>query len=80
MWIVRQSGKKGCLSLFKEKPILSSDGRSWIPEGYENDFPKGMFTFIPDVEDTFPELKFEDGPIEVKLIKISETETNLVEL
>jgi len=67
MWIARNKGKNGTLTLFKEKPVRSTDGRTWVPANFDSNFPQGLFTYLTDIKDNFSNLTWEDEPIEVDL-------------
>jgi len=70
LYIARNSGKNGTLVLFKEKPTRSTDNRYWVVSGSEDKFPKGLFSYLVlDLEDLFPNLRWEDEPIEIDIVK-----------
>ena len=71
MWIARD--KNGTLWLYIDRPIWSS-----IFERWEVDIEKSLLGSFGHMEidgDLFPDLEWEDEPIEVELIKKESNET-----
>lgn len=58
-WVARD--KRGCLKLFKDKPVFDEENKTWKC----NDF----FQHIMYLDDKdFPMLKCEDGPMKVAIV------------
>lgn len=58
-WVARD--KNGSLTLFNVKPVADSSGY-WV-----QDEEVCKFCFMPLDDGLFPNLKYEDGPIQVRL-------------
>lgn len=61
MWVARD--KDGCLNLFSSKPVKEKDVDWWELADIEND--EEFMELNPEL---FPDLRWEDEPIEVELV------------
>lgn len=64
MWLARD--KNGDLALFNHKPIWNGT-EAWIP-GLKDEEWTGSWVAIHPNQDDYPSLKWEDGPMEVRLV------------
>lgn len=69
MWIARRKSNK--LYMFFERPHLTNDGKQWFV--LENVPDNGVFadTGIKIDEDKFPEVTYENSPMEVEVSLIN---------
>lgn len=64
MWVARD--KDGTLNLYLVKPVRDVEEEIWHTDDWE--YPESEFLPIYDI---FPDLKWEDDPIEVELTKVN---------